>query len=98
MLVTRNMQIDKMQKILEIERRFGKDLEEILNEEYVVKGKSTVKLSNEFGITRKELVGFLKNYGIETRQGAQAQHPNVVLPTKSSFANGILQTDCLPRP
>jgi len=61
------MQVDKTSKMLEIEKCFGRDLEEILREKYAIQQKSTVDIANEFGIVSSRVSVWLEKCNIERR-------------------------------
>ena len=70
------MPFEKTPKMLEIEQRFGKDLEGILREKYVDKHMSSEKVAKRIGVVSYSSVRrWLYDCGIKVRSAAQTRLP-----------------------
>jgi len=82
---------DKTPKMLEIEERFGRELDEILREDYVVKKKSTYTLSQKFAIDATTICNWLRVYGLPIRNYSEARLPrSFVKPSKEKLEHSYI--------
>lgn len=60
--------VAKTKKMLELEQRFGTNIESLLSTLYTSEGKTQVQVAIDLGIGRSTVSSWMKRFGIETRQ------------------------------
>jgi transposase-like protein len=79
----------KTKLMLEIEERFGENLEDLLRRKYPE--ENTVEIGEELGVNNSTVGRWLKMYGIKIRNNSEAHLPvGFVKPTKEEIGKGNL--------
>jgi len=80
------MQAEKTPLMLKIEQRFGKNLEEILKEEYVVNRINTYDLAKNFKVGKSTIHNWLRESGIQIRTANEVHLPaGIVKPSREQL-------------
>lgn len=67
--------IKKTRKILEIEEKFGKGINELLAEFYLEKSLSTYEIAKKLNVSNSAVLNWLKKCGIRTSSGVRIEKP-----------------------
>lgn len=72
----------KTWKILEIGKKFGKNLEELLKRDYVDKQMTAAAIGNQLGVSCSMVTYWLRKYGVPTRNAKEARWGHIKKPSK----------------